>query len=183
MSYLSPKRACATVLCLVAFGILLSPNQKPVCAQETERGVIRTFAVVSYAEGELPDFYSEHSIGLMMPPTGDIDPTFMEFTDYPLADPFYKSTVWQVRNAEHIMTGGFDDRQYAVWWLQTEDTPTPPPTGSMTISGPNSPFILDQTPVYPYCIESGKVRVYCTDPDNFSGKDGVIRVVTAVFSR
>jgi len=154
--------------------MLLAAVPKPAYATEPAQGVVRTFAVISNSPLTLPDFFGEQSVGLVIAPPDKTEPFFMSFSKY--TDPSFASTVWESRTAMHIMMGG-PETLAPVVWLLTEDTPTPPPSGAITFSGPDSPLILSQE-LYYYDDGYGGLHIQSTP-----GGGGVFYVVTAVFSR
>lgn len=179
------RRPVAVVLFTAASCMLLAAVQKPASAQETEQGVIRTFAVFGLLPSDLPNFFSDSSLGVLIaPPERVIDHDFMVFTGENSEylsnwDPFFDFTVWETRVATHITKGG-TEMLAPVMWLVDDDTPTPPPTGSITLTGPDSPFIVSQQLFY-YDMDPSYNEYYVLDPDAGGGKP--MLVVTAVFSR
>ena len=162
---------------------------KPACAKEAKEGVIRTFAVIVNLVEQAPDFYSEQSLGLVVAPADPTDTvSSMMFVDFNF-DERFNSTVWEHRDAMHIMKGGAEIPGFVVWLVTPETpeppptgaitfsgTPEPPPTGAITFSGPDSPLILDQECVY-YQTYGSKVQIIPL------GGNALMWVVTAVFSR
>ena len=163
------KKPGLVVLFIAASCLLLAAVQKPACAQETEHGVVRTFAVFGLQESDLPDFFSDSSLGVLIaPPERVIDHSFMRFTgensDYLSNwDPFFDFTLWESRVATHITKGGTEILAPVKWlvdddWRTDDDTLTLPPTGSITLTGPDSPFILDQK-IFHYDYDSATAAV------------------------
>lgn len=183
MSASSFKTSRVLIAPILACAALLAGASKPACAQEPD-GVVRTFAVEVAGLSSAPDFLSDQSLGLLVAPA---DPRgsegFLRFTAVN-SDERFDSTVWEHRHATHFTQEGAAIPG-AVYWLLTPDTPTPPPLGSITFTGPDSAFILSQELVYiKQCSSTtcpgdsaGTVRV-----GTATNNDGLLVVVTAIFS-
>jgi hypothetical protein len=173
MFCLSKKNLYATALCVGVVGVLLTVGRIPACAQETDRGVVRTFAVFVNSPLELPDFSSDSSLGLLISQRERvIDPSFMYFAEDDYLDHPYEGTFWEQRNATHITKNGCVT--LGVWWLLDKELP---PTGSITFTGPDSPLILDEE-FFNVEVYGGSLWVL-----DYGTGDGIFYVVTAVFSR
>jgi hypothetical protein len=171
------KKLVAAVSRIAACGILFSAATKPACADDAGQGVIRTFAVSVNSLEQVPDFFGDQSVALVVAPGRPMQAdVILQFADSN-CDERFNSTVWVRQDAMHITTDG-TGIPGGVYWLLTSETPEPPPIGAITFSGPDSPLICSQEdPVYYESFGTG-YRVRCSP-----GGAGLLLVVTAVFSR
>jgi hypothetical protein len=156
---------------------------------------VRTFLVVVSTTSSL-DFLSDDSIAIVVAPPSDhgsfVGTPHMRFVDFDSgsgfgnSDPDFDSTVWAFQDALHISQGGATIPG-GVAWLLTPETPTPPPIGAFTLTGPDSSLV--QIVRYRRLCEGGDCafdsandgKYLTVDPE--AAADDLIVVVTAVFSR
>jgi hypothetical protein len=138
--------------------------------------VVRTFAFKASASVE-QDFLDDTSVGVIVAPPPDTSDSFAYFVSDPGTDELVDGTTWVYQDAMHVSSDP-NDADGAFLWLVTEDTPLPPPTGSWTLTGPDSPLILEQKVFLVRRSTFG--LLYQVDP--ISGTD-IFVVVTAIFSK
>ena len=178
--------AITTAACLLCFSIVQATTAQPGSADRPE-GVTRTFGFVAQlsAEGEA-FFLGEESLAVIVAPRDrSTVRSDMEFFADPTVDPRVDGTTWIYQDAMHVTTGPPDSTPGVFAWLVTAVTPEPPPVGSFTFTGPDSPTIVDQQIFYRAICDgdcgssanNGNYRV----PTLYA--DDIFVVVTAVFSR
>ena len=137
---------------------------------EEPHGVVRTFAVLSL---QPVDFTDEESV-LVAAARTDFSPRNCEV--YQPGHPDFDGTRWVNGRATHI-TEGDGVTSIGVLWILSEDTPEPPPVGTVAITGPEAPLIQESL---------GNVRIF-SGPTNFivpgDSGDLTMIVVTAAFNR
>ncbi|HUG66888.1 MAG TPA: hypothetical protein VMM76_03990 [Pirellulaceae bacterium] len=181
MSLFSARGFGSALVATLVYGLLLSGM--PKASAEEAKGVERTFAVE--VSGSSLDFLSAESLRVVVAPNDPLaSDTFLSFADSN-SDQRFNSTVWEHQHAMHITTAGANIPGFVVWLL-TPDTPAPPPIGSFTITGEDSPLILSQEVVYIKQCKSTTCPGNYTDRvqvGTASDNDGKLVVVTAIFSR
>ena len=155
---------------------------RPATAQEPA-GVVRTFGFYATGATVGPDFIGDDSLGVVvLPAATGTSPSMLEFSliddNGPLA-----GSLWSSRPAEHL-TKGPKSSGGIFYWLLTEDTPTPPPGGSVAFtSGPQASVLWSA---------SGRIALCngdcCSGDDNFRWRvvevgGNPFVIVTAVFTR
>ncbi len=189
MSFRSLIRSAGVVVC----GALLFMSQQSALAVEPD-GVVRTFGFVTSlaadVEGELW-FLDEDSLAVVAAPRDRSVQSLLQFVPDGDTDLRVDGTTWVYQNSTHVTAGPAGESVTGTFvWLLTSDpelgTPEPPPLGTVTFSGPDSPCILDQRVLYRRqctggaCGSSNNGKYFTTDKE--SAQD-VFVVVTAVFSR
>jgi hypothetical protein len=177
------KRSRANGLWLALVGLscstLVGVTAHPSYAAEP-KGVLRTFIVLELTEGV--DFLHEDPV-MVKAKKGPSAPVLLEFVDEndpELSDFDFDETLWVAGPAMYITKGQGLTQLGPFFWLLTEETPEPPPVGSLTLTGPEA-LLVQETVTYEVC--SG-------DPD-CDGKYALtnaptgtkLTVVTAIFSR
>jgi hypothetical protein len=190
MSILSLRKSFGAIVAIVTCALLTGGTPQRACADE-HQGVVRTFLVVVSTTSSL-DFLSDDSIAIVVAPPSDGTQDFLRFVDFDSdsgfgnSDPAFDSTVWAYQDAMHVSQGGARIPG-GVAWLLTEETPTPPPIGAFTLTGPDSSLV--QIVRYRRLCEGGDCafdsandgKYLTVDPE--AAADDLIVVVTAVFSR
>ena len=130
--------------CLVVLTISLTG---PSAVAEKPDPVIRTFGYYATGAFEGPDFLADDSVGitvlpdLFLPSSGQT----IEFSATDNNPEWLRGTVWAVHPAHHATKGG-DELNGVFLWLLDEETPTAPPIGAHTLTGPDG-LIDDQVPL------------------------------------
>lgn len=130
------------VACLVTGLFVQSAKAEP------PEGTLRTFAYLGYL-WRLPDWTNEDALALTVLP--DVVAQGNGFTIVFSAEldeegtPFpYAGTTWRPHPTHFATKGGTNDPVGMLWWLETEETPGPPPVGANALmgQGPNSDIIF-----------------------------------------
>lgn len=135
---------------------------------EEPQGVVRTFAVFGAV-----DFTSEDSV-LLKVGTSNSTPIVRHLIT---GDGSYlDNSTWFIGSpsAMYITKGEGVTNVGSFAWLVDSETPEPPPTGSVTLTGPEALLIQEAYHVY---VDQN--FIYASRDEN----DGVMTIVTAVFSR
>ena len=176
----------SVAIAVCAFAVAITSRPASADPEAAPEGVIRTFGFVTSVNADPTTFFlSEESIAVVVAPPDRSTGSALHFIPDPEADFRVDGTTWAYQDATHV-TMGPDSTPGAFQWLLTEDTPEPPPLGTFTFTGPDSPLILDQTIFYRTLCSSGDCqgsgnngKYHVRDPRY---ADDIFVVVTAVFS-
>src|SRR5262245_18975588 len=119
----------AAALVLIAFLAMAAKAQA-----EPPEPVLRTFGFMPF-NFETPDFLGDDSLAVAVLP--DEPDAGARLTLPLLVDPFFQQrTIWEWHPARHVVKGG-KPVDGSFFWLIDNATPTPPPTGAHTFTGPD----------------------------------------------
>lgn len=136
------KRFPVLAAAMIGFVAALAAGARPALADPPPL-VERTFGVVVAGVSDpvsplVPDFQGEDSIAVTVLPDAVASGPSLAFSE--CTSP-YGGTLWHRQAAHHSTKGPTVARPFL--WLATDLTPDPPPVGTHTFTGPDSPFILD----------------------------------------
>jgi len=105
-----------------------------IARAEPPEPVLRTFGFMPL-NFDTPDFLGDDSLAVAVLP--DATDAGAELTFPLFVDPFFQQrTIWELHPAHHVVKGG-KPIDGSFFWLIDNATPTPPPRGAFTFTGPD----------------------------------------------
>lgn len=147
-----------TLLTVVAVACAISLGG-PIAVAQSPEPTLRIFAYVPLGTSPIPDWEGDGSRALTILPDAvdrGIQHTiiFAEGAKLPDGTPFpYAGTKWNSHPVHHATKDGKDQGIY--FWLESEDTPDPPPAGAYTFTGPDGLLVVEGSVWIVQCGDTG----------------------------